>query len=51
MEDSSNRYMTSEGFLIVFASVNEIEDFIKSIDPTHAINRAMEQINKDNLFN
>ena len=51
MTDSSNRYMTSEGFLIVFTSVNEIEDFIKSIDPTHAINRTMEQINKDNLFN
>lgn len=51
MTASSNEYMTSDGFLIVFASIDEIESFIKAIDPTHAINRTIEQSNKDNLFN
>lgn len=51
MTASANRYMTSNGFLIVFSTVEEIEDFIKAIDPSHAINKTQEQKDKGDLFN
>ena len=51
MTASSNQFMDTKGFMIVFSSVEEIEDFIKAIDPSHAIERTREQDNKATLFN
>lgn len=51
MTSSTNQFMTSKGFYIVFSSVEEIEDFIKAIDPLHAVNRTQEQNDKEDLFN
>ena len=48
---SSNQFMKSEGFLLVFESSSEIEDFIKAIDLTKAQEFLKKKSSKEDLFN
>lgn len=47
---ASNRFMSSKGFLMVFKSSEEIDDFIKALDAQKVYNKGEKDIEKDNLF-
>ena len=47
---NDNRFMHHDGFLIPFSSKDEIEDFIKALDPIPVLNRESTNAAKDNLF-
>lgn len=47
---SSNQFMHHQGMMMAFASVEEIEEFIKAIDSTHALENTSETQKKDDLF-
>lgn len=50
MKASTNEYMTTKGFYIVFSSTEEIDSFIEAINPTHAINKSQSDKTKQDLF-
>lgn len=47
---SDNRYMHHDGFFLVFLSKQEIEDFIKALDPTLVLSKESKKEETDNLF-
>lgn len=47
---SDNRFMNHEGFMIPFSSKEEIEDFIKALDPNPVLNSESTNAAKDDLF-
>lgn len=47
---ASNRFMTSKGFMMVFKSEEEIDEFIKALDIQKVLNKGEKDIEKDNLF-
>ena len=50
LTSASNRFMHYRGILFAFESVEEIEDFIKAIDPSHALSKSAETQKKEDLF-
>jgi hypothetical protein len=47
---SDNRFMNHDGFMIPFSSKEEIEDFIKALDPDPILNTEGANAAKDDLF-
>lgn len=51
LQASDNRFMDHDGLLIAFSSVDEIESFIKAIDPQNALDNDKNETEKEKLFN
>ena len=47
---SSNRFMSSKGFMMVFKSEEEIDEFIKALDIQKVLNKGEKDVERDNLF-
>ena len=47
---SDNQFMHHDGFMLAFSSKQEIEDFIKALDPTPILNKESKNEATDNLF-
>jgi hypothetical protein len=50
VESGANEYITTNGFYITFSSVKEIDDLIKSINPTKDKGVFIQEKNKETLF-
>ena len=48
---SSNQFMDTKGFLLVFSSVDEIDEFVKALDKQKVIEHFKVQENTEELFN
>ena len=48
---SSNQFMKCDGFLLVFESITEIDEFIKAIDMGKALDFLKKKSSKEELFN
>ncbi|GGF79070.1 hypothetical protein GCM10011397_22670 [Wenyingzhuangia marina] len=48
---SSNQFMDTKGFLLVFSSVDEIDEFVKALDKQKVIQHFNVQENTEELFN
>ena len=47
---ASNRFMSTKGFMMVFKSSDEIDEFIKALDTQKVLNKGEKDVEKDNLF-
>ena len=47
---SDNQFMHHDGFMMAFSSRQEIEDFIKALDPNPILNKEVKNEATDNLF-
>ncbi len=50
LTSSSNRFMSSKGFMIVFKSIKEMDDFINALDTQRVIKKSEKDQIKDDLF-
>lgn len=50
LQSVSNEYIDSDGGIFVFSSIEEINEFIRALDPKYARDHFMEKASKDNLF-
>lgn len=51
LKATDNRFIDHKGLFIVFSSADEIENFIKAIDPQNALDKEKTESAKENLFN
>ena len=47
---ASNKFMSTKGFMMVFKSSDEIDDFIKALDTQRVLNKGENDQKKDDLF-
>lgn len=50
LTSAGNRFMHHLGMMFAFKSIEEIENFIKAIDPSHALSNSEETQKKEDLF-